>query len=142
MNRRFLIVTMLAAIAVTAGGDWLRAEPFPLKQVYVATALNGRPFDDRSRTLWLWHDHRGHVIGAYAGCNQFSAEVTFFNEGHYTIRGAFQTAAGCGAKNDAEKMYFDTLLRTKQWRISEGRLILQGDKDVLQFETAKKEAMQ
>jgi heat shock protein HslJ len=102
-------------------------------QEYVAVALNGERFGDRSRTLVLGRDHRGHVMGAYAGCNHFGLEVTFLIGGSFVPQGGFQTAVACWGKNDAEKVYFDALRRTNRWRISGDKLTLAGDKDVLEF---------
>ena len=139
MNRRRLVIGIVAlAGAAIFDSDFVRGGTFPMRQEYVAVALNGERFDDKYRTLVLYYDNRGYVIGAYAGCNHFSAEVRFLTGGLYTFGGAFQTAMGCGAKNDAEKVYFGALLRTRYWRISGEKLILAGPGDVLEFEAAAK----
>jgi len=36
----------------------------------------------------------------------------------------------------SERLYFDTLWKMNRWRIESEKLILAGDKDVLEFEAA------
>ena len=134
MNRLLLIAMALAAMAVTLSGERLRAEPFPLKQPYVAVAFNGKPYDDRSRTLTLTNDEKlGYVIHAFAGCNYANLIVEFADGGRMTRKKSWVTARYCKPKMVSERLYFDALWKMNRWRIESEKLILAGDKDVLEF---------
>jgi heat shock protein HslJ len=137
MNRRWVVMGALAAVVLTASSHRARAEPFPLKQRYVAVALNGKPYDDRSRTLTLTNDPKlGFVIHAFAGCNYANLIVEFADGGRMTRKKSWVTARYCKPKMASERLYFDALWKMNRWRIESERLILAGDKDVLEFEAA------
>ena len=137
MNRRWVVIGALAAVTLAANSRCAWAEPFPLKQQYVAVVLNGKPYDDRSRTLTLTSDPKlGFVIHAFAGCNYANVIVEFADGGRMTRKKSWVTARYCKHKMVSERLYFDALWKMNRWRIESEKLILAGDKDVLEFEAA------
>jgi heat shock protein HslJ len=137
----FVAVGLFVAIAVMLGWEFWQGRTFPLNQRYIVATVNGQRFDDRSINLLLGRGPQGYSISAYAGCNHFGANVIFLVAGMYVIRGSWMTAMYCTDRHEVEKQYFDALLRTNHWRITEGQLILRGLSDVLRFDAEKKEEL-
>jgi heat shock protein HslJ len=78
----------------------------------------------------------GFVIHAFAGCNYANLIVEFADGGRMTRKKSWVTARYCKPKMVSERLYFDALWKMNRWRIESEKLILAGDKDVLEFEAA------
>ena len=139
MSRRVLVAAMsiLAAVTLSRAQTAVPHETaFPFGLFFAAAAMDGKPFNDRSRIFKITRDPTGHWMWGYAGCNHYNARVEFSAGDRFAFRSGRITGMYCRGRIEIEQPYFETLKRMRRWRMQADTLFLEGEDVVMQFEPA------
>jgi heat shock protein HslJ len=134
------------------------ASAFPLDVKFTLVSLNGGDFyvSEWQTNDWVLADRawpkaqplppifsihydatlQEYAAGGFSGCNEWGVKVDLLPENRLVFAPRhYSTAVACVGLMKSESRYVSAVLRATQWRMDGDALVLEGDGNIIRFET-------